>query len=83
MEFPTAKITVTLTGAEWFAICAKLGNRPLSPEGQAALIRGATSMTDQLLEMDKRLRGEAPTPRPKIVTATDKRRSRAQQILED
>jgi hypothetical protein len=47
-DFSNTDVTVTLKGAQWFALMARLANKPLSEEGEAILKRAKTMLATQL-----------------------------------
>ena len=48
--FEYRDITLTLKGAEWFAIIAKLADKPMSKEGMQLFKRAGASVAKQLNE---------------------------------
>lgn len=53
-SFADTPIAITLTGAEWFAILAKLADKPLSDDGRRHYQTAGDSMTKQLKEAAKK-----------------------------
>jgi hypothetical protein len=53
-RFGKTDVSVTLTGEEWFAILARLVNRPLSKQGAATYNKATEKMQVQLLAASDR-----------------------------
>ena len=53
-EFSKAIVTVTLTGNQWFAICAILAKKPMSVLGQATALRAVDQLGAQVLAAAER-----------------------------
>jgi hypothetical protein len=46
--FADRRVSVTLTGKQWFALIAKLADKPLSREGMETLREAASKLAEQV-----------------------------------
>ncbi len=47
-NFENSDVTITMKGAEWFALVAKAAGKPLSPEGRVIANSAGRKMCEQL-----------------------------------
>jgi hypothetical protein len=48
MDFSNKDVSVTLKGAQWFALMAELANKPLSAQGEAIMKRARVLLAEQV-----------------------------------
>ena len=51
--FPKRRVTVTLTGEEWFTLVTQMTGRELSTQGQAIRTAAVAKLTKQLLKAQR------------------------------
>jgi hypothetical protein len=54
--FAETNVVVTLLGAEWFAVIAKLAGKPLSDSGEALYLSASRKMQAQIIPISERLK---------------------------
>lgn len=57
--FAETRIAVTLTGAEWFAIIAKLAGKPLSDSGMKLYLSASAKMQATIVPISERLKEQS------------------------